>query len=131
MKNLLLALITFISVLSLSSCKEVGKARDVANRFYELRQNQQNDKAASLCSEEFYSVTTKDYFVDVLEQIDNNFGKLQSFESSNFNIETKNGKTTTSFRYTVNYENGISNDSIVLIKKGNNYKILYYSYNFE
>ncbi|MBN2662410.1 MAG: hypothetical protein JXR68_02065 [Bacteroidales bacterium] len=117
--------------LTLVSCSDISEARDVATKFYEYRQAKDNENAASLCSSEFLSNTSKQDFVDFLDYIDSEYGDLQTFKSSNFHIQTVNGDKITSFVYTVNYDSGTFTDSLALIKKSDGYKLLYYQYELK
>ena len=63
-----------------------------------------------------------------LKNIDNNMGKIISYKSTGFNINTNNGVTKATFSYKVIYDKGVMTDSIGLIKENNSYKIYFYNW---
>ncbi len=125
-------LVSFVlSFFVVFSCQDVKNARKIADEFYKYRQNQQNDKAPSLCSQEFLDVTSEEEFVDMLDYMDSQFGELLSYSSNNFSVKTVNGNRIASFTYKVKYDNKTTRDSIVLIKKSDDFKIMYYQYSVQ
>jgi hypothetical protein len=136
MKNLLSAIAFALLILltSLNSCGigEQNKAAElVAEEFYKTLSDKNYDKAMSLIDEESFEISTKEEWLAVITKKESSGKFLGYKKDSGFNINKKNGITTVKLLYTCNYENHTIYERLIMVKRGESYKIMAYEYNTD
>ena len=119
---------------TLNSCgiEEQNKAAEsVAEKFYKNLSDKDYEKAMSLIDEESFEISTKEEWLAVITNKES-LGKFLGYKKDiGFNINTKNGITTVKLDYTCNYEHHTLYERLIMVKRGEFYKIMFYEYNTD
>lgn len=106
-----------------SSCQNMNEAKSVVEDFYETRKTQQNEKLFIYFSDELLEENEQQKILETFDALDQKFGKLNTYKPTSFNITTQNNVSTVKFSYKVVYQNGVTIDTLKLVKIGGEYKI--------
>ncbi len=123
-----LLIINTLAIISLSSCNAVKGASQAGSNFYTKIQNQNFEEVLELLTEETTIQTSKKEWVETLQSINKERGKVESFSKVAFSSEIKNEIIITTLTYNVIYRNGIFKEKIIFHKQGEQYKIQQYLY---
>ena len=119
---------------ALTSCgigEQTKAAESVAEKFYKNLSEKDYDKAMSLIDEESFEISTKEEWLAVLTNKESS-GKFLGYKKDiGFNIKTKNGITTVKLDYICNYEHRTLYERLIMVKRGESYKIISYQYNTD
>ncbi len=101
----------------------MNEAKSVVEDFYETRKTQQNEKLFIYFSDELLEENEQQKILETFDALDQKFGKLNTYKPTSFNITTQNNVSTVKFSYKVVYQNGVTIDTLKLVKIGGEYKI--------
>ncbi len=118
--------------LVLNSCgfkKEADSAEKYAEQFYQHMQNDNMPAIEKMLDAAALSASPADQWKEVIQR-KNDFGKLESYKKDiGFHTSINNGVTMVSLRYTCKYTNLTFYEKLVLVKRGNEFKVYSYEYN--
>lgn len=130
MKMTLKYFCVFILLISLSSCQkneEIESAKSVIDKFYVLDSKDDYKSIDSLIATRFYQVMPYYKFVGFLKNKKNMLGSYSEKELDSYKVTvTTNSKSTVFLKYKVKYSLKNTNESFMLEKKGNQFKIIKY-----
>ena len=119
MKFFLLAMLTAVFFISCNANELDKKAEATATNFYQDLQKKDYKDAIALCSSKAFADDTKDAWELALKKNNVLLGELKSYtKTSGFNIQTSTSVgTTVIVTYDVQWQYGMSKDSVVLVKE--------------
>ncbi|MDG2228417.1 MAG: hypothetical protein P8L20_11845 [Flavobacteriales bacterium] len=136
MKKLLSTIVFPLMILTsaLNSCgigEQTKAAESVAEKFYKNLSEKDYDKAMSLIDEESFEISTKEEWLAVITNKESS-GKFLGYKKDiGFNIKTKNRITKVKLDYICNYEHHTLYERLIMVKRGEFYKIMSYEYNTD
>ena len=131
MRFFLLAMLAGVFFISCNANELDKKAEATATNFYQDLQKKDYKAATALCSNKAFAEDTKESWELALKKNTVLLGELKSYtKTSGFNIQTSTSLgTTVIVTYDVQWQYGMSKDSVVLIKeKDGNMKVYRYAW---
>ena len=122
MKKLVMVLVGLLIIALVAGCSLDKSADSLANGYYQSIQNKDYNKAASFLSANFLKKTSQADFVQILQNINNKLGDLQSYKLNSWNKNSQAGVgsapsgTTYKLVYIVTYSKDVDTETITLFQ---------------
>lgn len=127
MKYNILIIITYLFLLSACGKAQLKQGETVINAFYNNIESENYKALDTLMSFQFYQKTPYKQFIQMINNKNKVFGKIDKKSLGKYKIvKSTNSTDTIHLGYIVDYENAHTKESFTLIKENKDFKILKY-----
>lgn len=129
MKSIIISsFLLILTVFTFFSCNHISESGAIGDKFYSSLQNEDYDAIVQLLDKEALKSYTKEEWKEVLSARNEYFGKLEWYKPISFHTETHEGFKIIKLNFKVSNTNCQAFEEIELINRGEEIKILNYSF---